>query len=251
MGLIEIAGFAMFTAKIGAAFAFGLLMVWQIAEMILHKVEHLLVMQIASSSDYHVARSIMRLHVTHHGFALHRCDEALGAQCRAAHGLIAKRRFLKIIENDVVRRVIGLTDFLQDHAALTLDFLFQKRAVGQDIADDIDAQRQVFLQQFDVIGRLLTRRIGVDVAADILDFFRDARRAAALRALEGHMFEKMRNAVFFGGFITRAGGDIGAEGNGFDAFHPFGHDGKAIGKGGNGDRIGHRAVMVLKTESGI
>ncbi len=230
MSLIEIPGFAILTAQIGAAFARRRLMIRQVTEMLLNQIEHLLVTQITRGGNDHIARGIMRLHVAHHCFALHRGDKAFRAECRATHRLVAKCGFLKMIENDVVRRIIGLADFLQDYAAFALDFLLQKRAVGQDVADDIDAQRQIFFQQLDVIGRLLTRRIGVYMATDILDLLGNASRRAAPCTLESHMFEKMGNAVFLGSFVTCSGSDIGAEGNGFDAFHPFGHDGKAIGR---------------------
>ena len=98
-------------------------------------------------------------------------------------GWLGKGGFLEAIEDDVVRRVVRLADLLQDDAPLPLQLLGQEGAVRQDVADDVGAQGQVFLQQLDVIGRLLPRGIGVDVAADVLDFLGDLRGAAPGRAL--------------------------------------------------------------------
>ena len=71
-----------------------------------------------------------------------------------------------MVEDDVVGRVVGLANLLQDDAALALQFLRLEAGVGQDVADDIDAQRSIFLQQLDVVGGLLARGVGVNVAAD-------------------------------------------------------------------------------------
>ncbi len=154
-------------------------------------------------------------------------------------GCDRERRLLEIVEDDVVRRVVRLADLLQDHAALAFQLLRLEGRVGQDVADDVGAQRGVLLQQLDVIGGLLARGVGVDVAAHRLDLLGDLRRGAALGALEGHVFEEVRDAVLLRGLVARAGGDIGAEGDGLDPVHAFGHDGQAGRQAGELDGIGH------------
>ena len=61
----------------------------------------------------------------------------------------------------------------------------------QDIADDINSQRRIFLQDLGVISGLFARGIGIQMPADILDLPRNRRRIAPRGALEGHMFQKM------------------------------------------------------------
>ena len=89
------------------------------------------------------------------------------------------------------------------------------------------ASASVFLQHLDVVGGLLARGVGVDVAADRLDLLGDLRGRAALGALERHVLEEVRDAVLRSALVARAGGDIGAERDGLDAVHPLGDDGQA------------------------
>ena len=133
------------------------------------QLDHLLMAQIAGGGDDHVFRRVMRVHEAVQRLALHVADDRLGAQHRAAHRLRGVGGGLEMVEHDVVRRVIGLADFLQDHAALALQLFGLEGRVAEDIADDVDAEAEIFLQQLDVIGGLLARGIGVDMAADILD----------------------------------------------------------------------------------
>ena len=71
----------------------------------------------------------------------HRADDGLGAERRAAHRLVREGGFLEMVEDDVVRRVVGLADLLQDDAALALQLLRLEAAMGQDVADDVGAER--------------------------------------------------------------------------------------------------------------
>ena len=142
---------------------------------------------------------------------------------------------LEVVEDDVVRRVVRLADLLQDHAPLALQFLGLEGGVGQDVADDVGGERGVLLQHLHVIGGLLARGVGVDVAADRLDLLGDLRRGAALGALERHVLEEVRDAVLRLLLVAGAGGDIGAERDGLDPLHPFGDDGEAGGEAGELD----------------
>ena len=175
---------------------------------------------------------VVAVHVAGELAALHAADAGLGAEHRAAHRLAGEGGFLEMVEDDVVRRVVGLADLLQDHAALALQLVGGEGAVGQDVADDVGAEGEVLLQQLDVVGGLLARGVGVDVAADILDRLGDLGRGAPLGALEGHVLEEMRDAVLGLGLVAGAGGDIGAEGDGLDPVHGLGDDGQARRAGG-------------------
>ena len=108
-------------------------------------------------------------------------DDLLGAQHRPAHRLVGKGGLLEVVEDDVVGRVVGLADLLQDHGALALQLLRVEGRVRQDVADDVGGQRQVLLQHLDVIGGLLARGVGVEVAADRLDLLGDGARRCAAR----------------------------------------------------------------------
>ena len=52
--------------------------------------------------------------------AAERANDLFGAEHRAADGLIGVGRLLKPVEDNIVRRVVGLMDFLADHRFLAL-----------------------------------------------------------------------------------------------------------------------------------
>ncbi len=72
--------------------------------------------------------------------------------------------------------------------------------------------------------------IGVEQAAHRLDLFGDLLGRAALGALEGHMFQQMRDAVDLGRLVPGAGADPDAEGNGLDRRHMVGDHHHAVGE---------------------
>jgi hypothetical protein len=76
---------------------------------------------------------------------------------------------LQPVEDDVVGRVRGLPDLLQDHTPLHLDLARVKNRVAQDIGHHIHRQRHVVLEDAGVVGRGLHRGGGVQLAADVLD----------------------------------------------------------------------------------
>ena len=140
------------------------------------QIEHLLVGQRAGGRHHHVGRGIVPAHVAGQHRARHRPDAFLGAQDRPADRLRRVGVLLEVVEDDVVRRVVRLADLLQDHAALALQLLGLEGGVGQDVADDVGGERGVLLQHLHVVGGLLARGVGVDVAADRLDLLGDLRR---------------------------------------------------------------------------
>ena len=129
-----------------------------------------------------------------------------------------------MVEDDVVGRVVGLADLLQDHGALALHLLGLEGRVLQDVGEDVERQRHILLEHLGVIGRALARGIGVEVAADRLDLLGDGERAAPLGALERHMLEKVRDAVDLGWLVPGPDIDPDAERDGVDGLDPVGGD---------------------------
>ena len=147
-------------------------------------------------------------------------DDLGPAQHRPAHRLVGIGAFLEIIEDDVVGRVVGLADLLQDHRALALELLRIEGRVLQNIGEDVEGERQILLEHLGVICRAFARGVGVEVAADGLDLFGDRARAAPLGAFERHMLEKMRGAVDLRRFVPGADIDPNAKRNRVDCLEP-------------------------------
>ena len=152
-----------------------------------------------------------------------------------------------MVEDDVVRRIVGLTDFLEDDAALALQLFGEEGGVGEDVADDVGAEVEILFQQLHIVGGLLPRGVGVDVAADVFHRFGDFGRTAALGALEGHVFEKVADAVLGRVLVAGAAGDIGAEGDGLHPVHLLGDDFQAGRQRGDADGVrGHEWFLETK-----
>ena len=103
----------------------------------------------------------------------------------------------------------------------------------QDVGQQVDGERHVVGQHAGVIGGLLARGVGVQLAADVLDRLGDAARRALLRALEGHVLEHVGDAVDLGRLVARAGVDPDADARGLHVGHGRGRDAQAVGKGGD------------------
>src|SRR3546814_9292502 len=65
------------------------------------------------------------------------------AEHRATKRLIGIGGFLEVVEHDVVGRVVGLADLLQDHRALALQLLLKKGRALQDVGNDVEGERRV------------------------------------------------------------------------------------------------------------
>ena len=193
------------------------------------ELDQLLVIDLAGRREDEAARGVMAMHIAADGLAREAADDLGLAQHRPAHGLVGKGGRLEMIEDDVVGRVLGLADLLQHHGALARQLLGIEGRVLQDVADDVDGERQIGRQDLGVIGRLLAGGIGVEMAAHRLDLLGDGAGRAALGALEGHMLQQMGDAVDLRRLVARA--DIGpdAEGDGLDGFHPVAGDGESVG----------------------
>ena len=124
-------------------------------------------------------------------------DDLRSAQDRPPHRLVGKGALLEIIEDDIVGRVVGLPDLLQNDGPFAFEFGRIEGRVQQDIRENVECERQILLQDLRVIRRAFARGIGIEVAPDGLDLLGDRAGAAPLGALERHVFEKMRDAVDF------------------------------------------------------
>ncbi len=257
MHLVEVARLAELAAPVEAGAHRRRLHARQVGEMAVHQVQNMRVLQPPRRGDHHVIGGIVPPHVAGQRRAREAPDHLLGAEHRPAHRLRGERRLLEMVEDDVVRRVVRLADLLQDHPALALQLLGLEGRVGQDVADDVGGERRVLLQHLDVVGGLLARGVGVDMPAHRLDLLGDLGGAAPLGALEGHVFEEMRDAVLLRQLVARAGGDVGAERDGLHPVHPLGHHGQAGGEAGDADRVtcgvGHAAFLwaVARTRASI
>ncbi len=163
-----------------------------------------------------------------------------GAEDGAAEWLIGKGDDLKVLENQVVRRIGDGADLLDDDVLLAQDFVAVEGRLGENIGEDVERQRHVGLEHAGIIGGGFGAGRGVEIAADRLDFLDDLPGGAPFRALERHVFEEMRDAVLVAPLVAAAGIDPNAERSRLEMRHRFGHDADAGFQGGY--RYAHAAA---------
>jgi hypothetical protein len=135
-----------------------------------------------------------------------------------------------MLEHDVVGRVLRSADLLHDHALLALELVGHEGGIGEDVGEHVERQRHIRLHHPRVIGGGFSRCAGIEIAADRLDLLDDLARVALRGALEGHVFEQMRDAVFVRLLVAAADAGPDAERGRFQMRHGVGDDGEAGGE---------------------
>ena len=123
----------------------------------------------------------------------------------AAQRLFREGGFLQMIEHDVIRRVARFAELLQHDFLFANDIVCIKARAGNEIGDQIDAQRQIARQQAGVKHRGVAAGPGVELATHILHLLRNGAGRAALCALEHHVLKQVGEAVQFRPLEARAG----------------------------------------------
>jgi hypothetical protein len=165
----------------------------------------------AGCNDYHAVGAVLAFDEVvklPRGEGLHRFRRA---EDGAADRLVTERRLREAVEDDIVGRVVGRTDLLQDHMLLALELGRIEFRIGQDIGKDVDGQWHIVLEHPRIERRRLDAGGGIYLAADILDFRGDLPRIATAGTLERHVFEEVRKAMLVVAFVTRAGLDPDAK----------------------------------------
>ena len=111
----------------------------------------------------------------------------------------------------------------------------------QDVGQEIDRERQIVGHDPGVVGGVLARGVGVEMAADVLDRLGDRPRRAPLGALERHVLEHVGDAVDLGRLVARADVDPDADARGLDARHGLGRDPQAVVQGRDPGGLAHAA----------
>ena len=98
-----------------------------------------------------------------------------------------------------------------DHFAFEFDLRIGKVWVPNHVADHAGECGELVGIGTSFVGRLVLASAGVDLAADIFDFESQIASAAAVCALEDHVFDEMREAYGQIGFIAAASGHMNGE----------------------------------------
>ncbi len=191
---------------------------------------HVVVRHGAGGRYHHLVGRVVALQVA---ADFRRC-EAADALARAEDGpaedLVGVGRALEMVEDDVVRRVLGRADSCRMTCCSRASSSSSKRESRRMSVRMSIASGTSFLHDARVVGGGSTLVDAFQLAADVLDLLGDLPGAAPARALEGHVLEEMCDAVLALGLVTRPGLDPDAERRAFQRRHGFGGDRQPVGK---------------------
>ena len=160
-------------------------------------------------------------------------DRGLGAgDGPAERGVGAPGLLGEELVDDVVGVVVVHGDLVEDHVALGLDVVGGQQRAGDHVAEDVDGQRQVLVEDPGVEAGVLLGGEGVELTADLVERDGDVEGRALSGALEQQVLEEVRGAVQGGGLVARADADPDADRGRADARHVLGDDAQAAGQDG-------------------
>ena len=104
---------------------------------------------------------------------------ALSARRRLAESGAAQKRVEEFVDV-VVRRVLDLGYLLDDDRPLAVDLVLREHRLGEDVAQQVERERQVLAQDLGVVAGVLLAGERVPHAAHRVDLLRDGGRGAPL-----------------------------------------------------------------------
>ena len=154
--------------------------------------------------------------------------------------MIVPEPFREDLVNQIVGRVLDHLDLFEDHLLFALDVVVSEERIADQIGEDVDGERQVLVEDLEVIAGVFLRREGVDLPADRIDLLRYFFCAPSRSALEEHVLDEVRDAGMIGGFVARSARQPDADGDRPNVWHPLGGEADTVGKHGSADiRFSH------------
>ena len=97
-----------------------------------------------------------------------------------------------------------------------------------DVGEDVERQRQVLVEDLDVVAGVFLGGESVELAADRIDGLGDVLGAAAGGALEQHVLHEVGDAALLGRLVPRSPGQPDADADRADLCHPLGEDAEPV-----------------------
>ena len=135
-----------------------------------------------------------------------RFDGVLGAEDRPSERVTRPEILREQLMDEVVRRVLDHLDLFEDDLLFPADILAAERRVHDDVRQHLDGQRQMLVEDLEVVAGVLLGGERVHLAANGIDRLSDVLRAPCRGALEQHVLDEMSDAALLLRFVARARG---------------------------------------------
>jgi hypothetical protein len=95
---------------------------------------------------------------------------------------------VEMVKHDLLILLVDLLLLAQNDIALTLDGATFELGVLEDVGDNVDGLGYVLAEALGIVDGLLTRRVCIEMSAEVLHLELKGMLGATASALEGHMF---------------------------------------------------------------
>ena len=199
--------------------------------------------EVARGGDHHVAGQVVLVEERPDRRNRHVADHFRLAEDLAPERVVREDRVGEVLLNDVTRLVAVHENLFEDHLALSVHLVGPKRRAAEDVAEYVQAERDMLGQHPYVEGRVLLGRVGVHVAAHGVDLLGDLARGAFGSPLEKEVLEEVRDPRLLRRLVARAGPDPDADTERGDVRHRLAHEPDAVFERGGPDQ-GRKARRV-------
>src|ERR1700730_7349974 len=121
-------------------------------------------------------------------------------------------------------------DFFEDNLLFLLDVFGIKVWAQDEIGDDVESDRKMFIQHLGVEADLFLGGKSVEHPSNGIHLTRDRFGRAPFGTLKHHVLDKVSKTVFALGFAAGAVANPNSYGNGTDMGHRLGDDHEAMGQ---------------------
>jgi hypothetical protein len=138
--------------------------------------------------------------------------------------------FCEQLMDQVVGRVLDHLDLFKDNLLLSTDVVTAERRVHDDVSEDLDGERQMLVQHFEVVARILLRRKGVHLPANGIDGLSDVFGASCRGPLEQHVLDEVSDAALLLCFVAGPASEPHPDAYGAYVGHPLCEESETIRK---------------------
>ena len=201
---------------------------WHGAESLLHQLADAIVFEIADGGHDQVRRGVRVAKIIAEEVDVERFDRFTRAENRPPQRVVFPEALREELVDEVVGRVLDHLDLFDDDFLLALDVLGAERRVADDIGEDVDRERQMLVEDFDVVARVLLGGERVELPADGVNRLGNILGRAAGGALEQHVLDEMRDAPALSRLVAGAPGEPYADADRADLRHLLGEKAKPV-----------------------
>ena len=121
------------------------------AEVLLSKLHELVVRDATGTDEDHAVSSVVGLNVIDEVLALDAADVLLGSKDSAAEGLVLEGRGMEVIEHDLLKLLVNLLLFTEDHISLAFNGSGFQLGVLENIGEDINGLGDVGVEGLGIV----------------------------------------------------------------------------------------------------